>query len=499
MAKRQSGYIIPEEPQPDGYRCLRVFIPNDDIYLFAFMGAYRFFSTWVAWEKDGTNRASLAAASWSIAYEMTRQEMDMECIDMDTFEEIVDRCCSRLTTALGSIASEIGGISGTGGGCGCLPVGDTLDDDNEEVYDPDAGDIPAEFDDELDPIDSYNEAKCNNASAIADVLIASFRGLEGMSVTFLGLVSAATTLAVLTLIIPGGVVITAAGMLAIVGGLITLYGTAGFSWQVFGGIADYVDSNKDDLICAIYEANTSATAVAAITAIFQDGIDDVFAVETQPVRDAAVPVIVDILTYIVSNATVNNIFHKFSAAIFPAYAPPEWTGTCASCGGATGGGIFTFDTDLETWFSNAINQNTGGSFWQDDGGGEGFVRLTPRSTGNADLTATYNNTLSVFLPSASSLYITSVTFDMRKNKNQGLSNLHVRVHDAVGGTFTETIYPAASHSQIWESQTHIHGGLTPFQNETCIEFIVVWDSNANDDTWHIDNIQVLMSDGAPGG
>lgn len=68
------GYIIPPDPQPAGYRCIGLLIPDDDYYLYAMQGAYEELTHWYKWEKDGTNRATLAAQAWSSAYDIT-----MEC------------------------------------------------------------------------------------------------------------------------------------------------------------------------------------------------------------------------------------------------------------------------------------------------------------------------------------------------------------------------------------------------------------------------------------
>jgi hypothetical protein len=70
-SKGSKGYLIPADPQPSGFRCIGLLIPDDDYYLYAMQGAYEELTHWYKWEKDGTNRASLAAAAWADAYEKT--------------------------------------------------------------------------------------------------------------------------------------------------------------------------------------------------------------------------------------------------------------------------------------------------------------------------------------------------------------------------------------------------------------------------------------------
>ena len=72
-------YLLPDDPQPEGTGCMLVFYPDDEMYRRALLGSLHFLGTWVAWEKDGTNRAALAAMAWKDANDRTCEMAD--CLD----------------------------------------------------------------------------------------------------------------------------------------------------------------------------------------------------------------------------------------------------------------------------------------------------------------------------------------------------------------------------------------------------------------------------------
>lgn len=73
----KSGYLAPAI-QPEGMICVKLFIPSDDLYLYALGGAYQYFTKWVAWQRGGT-RAIEAAAAWQAAYDYTMANAWLNC------------------------------------------------------------------------------------------------------------------------------------------------------------------------------------------------------------------------------------------------------------------------------------------------------------------------------------------------------------------------------------------------------------------------------------
>lgn len=101
----QKAYPIPD-PLPDGLRCFLLAIPDNDLFLYQFMGAYRFFGTWVAWERDAAKRGKDAAALWRNAIEWTEEHMNCEFPDYtEILLQIVERL-DNLTSVVESGQSE---------------------------------------------------------------------------------------------------------------------------------------------------------------------------------------------------------------------------------------------------------------------------------------------------------------------------------------------------------------------------------------------------------
>ena len=73
------GYLIPSEPEPEEDVCIRVYVPNDSLYIAAFWGAYEHFTAWLAWERDAAKRGKLAASRWKTSFIRSRDEWLNSC------------------------------------------------------------------------------------------------------------------------------------------------------------------------------------------------------------------------------------------------------------------------------------------------------------------------------------------------------------------------------------------------------------------------------------
>lgn len=71
------GYKIPSVVDPGDAICVRVYVPNDTLYIGAFWSAYQYFTSWVAWARDPEHRAKDAAATWKFWFDMSRAEYDL--------------------------------------------------------------------------------------------------------------------------------------------------------------------------------------------------------------------------------------------------------------------------------------------------------------------------------------------------------------------------------------------------------------------------------------
>lgn len=74
MTRMQKGYEIPDPIDPGDAICVRIYVPNDRLYIAAFWAAYEHFTTWIAWEKDNARRGKDAAAVWRKWYDLARAD-----------------------------------------------------------------------------------------------------------------------------------------------------------------------------------------------------------------------------------------------------------------------------------------------------------------------------------------------------------------------------------------------------------------------------------------
>lgn len=270
------GYKIPEIAQPEGIRCITVAIPDDDMYLYAFMGAYEFFTTWVAWEKDEQKRARFAAQAWKEAYDITRELMCYEPIDYSPFiQPLID--------AIGNISVNVSNNVNCGGGCG--GCGDSItaptppewtDNPITDTGDPDNPLNPPE---NFPPETVYDEYKCKAANKLADDWIATIVKMGTLSGLLSAIGVAAFALLLETSLLGGLIVglmalgLSASGAIVILIAAFTAIALSGGA-----GLALFVDLgngiNRDELACAFYNSATVTDARIAFESAVANSLDD---------------------------------------------------------------------------------------------------------------------------------------------------------------------------------------------------------------------------------
>jgi hypothetical protein len=70
------AYIIPAEPEPESDVCIRVYVPDDPLYVAAFWGCYEYLTAWLAWERDEAHTGKIVAARWKAAFQKARDIWD---------------------------------------------------------------------------------------------------------------------------------------------------------------------------------------------------------------------------------------------------------------------------------------------------------------------------------------------------------------------------------------------------------------------------------------
>lgn len=283
-----------------------------------------------------------------------------------------------LVQELRDVQITINNQTGSGGGCCCCDDGEDLggstiqNDGGEEPYygsEPPAeeedrtGDPPDGF----DSWDEYDQNKCNVAAAIVSGLAIWFRRfsqIQDVAFVTSGIVvglAAGTVLA-----FPPAVI----GL--IVGMMVLLYVES----QALEGLADDIETNKDELQCGIYNTLSSTAAIDFLRSKLGIFIDNRF---PATVAWAAKKLI----TFVITVDTTNKAFVDKIGQNLPD----------ADCSACTVEPIFPFTSDLEGWQLTqdmhpdvATGENFGGEIleWSEDDPTTGSLLMT---TGSPPTTA----------------------------------------------------------------------------------------------------------------
>lgn len=310
----QKGYLIPDDPSPDGLNCVLVFYPDDPLYYAALIGSLSFLGTWVAWEKDGTTRARQAAIAWKEANEAT-----------------MANCLDDLVTALAGIQAAIENQENI---CApvvnvdsCCPATPSIPDD-ETGNDPPANTTPIGDPSSDPPPDGYPtwpdyfDAKCLAANYIADKVIQ----LANSIATFasMGVIMFVQNLVTqMSLIIPSGWLLALGGwvMSNAVVNLIIINDDDGL--PIFTEFADALETNKSDFVCSLYSWLSADNALTAVSA-FIDAI-----IDTLNISALSKTALSAFWGMLLSSRFMNWYTEELEAIV-----PEGYTGTidCASCG-----------------------------------------------------------------------------------------------------------------------------------------------------------------------
>ena len=249
------GYLLPENVSPADYICLRVYIPNDELYLEAFSGQFHELSTWLAWDRDGTSRASQAAARWKDAIDYTYLHGWLKCggtLDSDIIRRIEELENMVINVNCG------GGCGGCGGGCGggCQPSDNTYPNDPSV---PPLPTLPAPT-----PTPGQTTDWCDRSNEIASRYVSIFQTLDlwwtGTTATVQGVETWLTTM------LEGFAPILWPFILTQIATAITFIVSNGWVEQA----KTAAEGMKDNLICAVYNSNDALSAKIAF-----DGVVDV--------------------------------------------------------------------------------------------------------------------------------------------------------------------------------------------------------------------------------
>ncbi len=332
---KNAGYLIPENAQVTGIRCLRVFVPDDPLYIAAFLGAYEYFGQWTAWERDAAHRGAIAASVWKDAIEFTLDGLSQYCGDHPLTEEEMSDILDKLEE-INNRLSEIEDMNITvtqTNGC-CCDGGETTTTQTDGVtIDPeDTGIIPPY---NTDPVDVSDPIRCRATNYLAQMVTETVRAMSGRlgggALLVLGIVEILIAILSWIDIVPGdevvGTVIGFVGLITIAQAIARMAGTAMFTWGVIDELAEKLESPAiaQEFVCALSGWSNSAELGNSLSSFISSQIADLDTV--QPVRDAMVSVF-----GLIFDSPLINWFTEHTDSIVPAGFVAQYTCTCGATG-----------------------------------------------------------------------------------------------------------------------------------------------------------------------
>ena len=268
--------------------------------------------------------------------------------------EVIEMTCD-IEAGLESIGEGLEAIAESmarmPGGCGAISVplaaaecyseipnddwteNDPLDPGDEGHGDP----VPDGF----ETWEEYNAYKCDAAHYVWQILRNAFTagmGLGGLQLTSAIIVPA---LAGVAGMLPA--VFTPVGFAVFIVGILTVAGLSIFAMAECYQMITFLDDNKDDIICSLFESGTSAEAVTAMTTVIEDAIQFiVWPGGLSPIGGALDTALGLAFSQLANNNVVEPLF-KLVIAVTDAGAD------CSGCdqpGGACDG-TFAFAEDIE--------------------------------------------------------------------------------------------------------------------------------------------------------
>ena len=248
--KNEPGYPLPSgELGEDDIVCQLVYLPDRPEYWQAFLGALHYMTTWRAWERDADKRGKDAAANWREAFELT-----IGCWRMTCLEQLQDDVAAIL--AIMEMPQS------------CCDETDVTDGDRytDRVVDG-VGNVPQNIIDAgyatgTSDWAGFDDYKCMIAHVTVDQLDARLRELAPLVNTYGAVFGGLASLAaIISVIFSGGGTALVFGLFAATGAVALLYEVL-IEGDLLEVLADKVDTNHDDLACAIYRADGDVDALA---------------------------------------------------------------------------------------------------------------------------------------------------------------------------------------------------------------------------------------------
>lgn len=319
-------YKLPENIVPETTLNLCVPIPNEPEYIQAFLASYSHLARWVAWERDGTQNASLAASVWMAAYNQL----------LDNWQDCQEGEGEEMTT---TIVNNYVSCSPCGTGepttIYCVMKDGTVQPSPQPYVNP-VPQPPPGLEYPINPIadsppyelntwEEFDESFCLAANALWYSASTFVTAAKSLGVVF------AVGATLLTLIVP----LLPASWLAAIGG-VTLLGlveqltTILASTQavdILDALDDWLDDEREEITCWIYSHRYDMRGVpSGLMIAAADYIED--SLSMSPVeRNAVENFVVELFSYYVIAGVIASEF---------VMDEPATLVDCAACGGESG-------------------------------------------------------------------------------------------------------------------------------------------------------------------
>jgi len=275
-------------------------------------------------------------------------------------------CNQELATALNNIATALR-TSGGGGSSGCYGniadcFGRYTDSEFLDTAPPDVdpnGEVPP---DGFDTMEEYLAWKCQAANWIHGWLVGFARGISGWG-SFSVTVNTAGGLVAALLGAAGVIVFPPAAFVAVVAAIVAL-GALSLGAFVGGEIlATYFETNKDDLVCALYASGSASDALLALSGFIEDAIQSAeFASFLGGMPGGTEGAIGAVFGAVETNSLVAPLFRLTADLAFPG-------ADCSGCGQQSSThGPWHFTLGLEDWdfTDESGSPSTVTGAWSDD-------------------------------------------------------------------------------------------------------------------------------------
>lgn len=496
------GYKIPAEPNPGMFRCVKLWIPDDDFYLFALGGAYQFLTTWVAWEKDGTTRAKQAAQAWKEAaaitylhgWECPFDPNDPGSIDDWIVESDdvaininVDCCCGGGSNTLVCIDTDGNPIPTPQPPPS--PILDPPPGVDDWPVDPQTDPVPDDFEDWTE----FEDRACEVSNSLWEIAYWMAVAAEGAADV---IATAGAVIVFLLGILPGSVTAAIGGvsLMEMVEALVQII-VGEQATDILLEVKDYLETEKEEIVCLIFSyrynlpgfrAEFTANAINYVAQTVT--LDDAEAASLRRFLDSLFPLSLLYEYFYTAGVLVAASDPIDCANCMPSY---DWQVPAVPDDFETVQAYFTWTADRQTFIAQNCPSPDGsdyGIFFNPRNLAQHLTEVITLNRAEVDAAG---------VDSADTIEVQRISFDLYIGTSYAPKQFFVRVYDDVAGQTDIDLLTGLGTGEWHHLDFDVSGTLAGSQgNITVIQLVGFWNNNgdtvpAPTNQVFIDNLQVF--------